>query len=114
MMYYVRSESCITCFFFSSRRRHTRCLSDCSSDVCSSDLSIPSPSATWRSTFTSSDRRGRAKVNVWQRERTVGSTLPRSVRSEERRVGKGEICGGWQLGCKCIGSGGGDAVWTGD
>src|SRR5205814_2831526 len=27
-----------TCFFFSSRRRHTRCLSDWSSDVCSSDL----------------------------------------------------------------------------
>src|ERR1039458_2252942 len=27
------------CFFFSSRRRHTRCLSDWSSDVCSSDLS---------------------------------------------------------------------------
>src|SRR5262245_64775618 len=27
-------------FFFSSRRRHTRCLSDWSSDVCSSDLSI--------------------------------------------------------------------------
>src|SRR5262245_26192266 len=26
------------CFFFSSRRRHTRCLSDWSSDVCSSDL----------------------------------------------------------------------------
>src|SRR5262245_62722281 len=25
-------------FFFSSRRRHTRCLSDWSSDVCSSDL----------------------------------------------------------------------------
>src|ERR1035438_10699024 len=28
------------CFFFSSRRRHTRCLSDWSSDVCSSDLNI--------------------------------------------------------------------------
>src|SRR5205814_1390768 len=28
-------------FFFSSRRRHTRCLSDWSSDVCSSDLYIP-------------------------------------------------------------------------
>src|SRR5205814_4178211 len=28
------------CFFFSSRRRHTRCLSDWSSDVCSSDLSL--------------------------------------------------------------------------
>src|SRR5262245_62406022 len=26
------------CFFFSSRGRHTRCLSDWSSDVCSSDL----------------------------------------------------------------------------
>src|SRR5947199_4744276 len=27
-------------FFFSSRRRHTRCLSDWSSDVCSSDLCL--------------------------------------------------------------------------
>src|SRR5882724_2578969 len=27
-------------FFFSSRRRHTRCLSDWSSDVCSSDLQV--------------------------------------------------------------------------
>src|SRR5205814_4778911 len=27
-------------FFFSSRRRHTRCLSDWSSDVCSSDLFV--------------------------------------------------------------------------
>src|SRR5262245_64345108 len=42
----VRGDSClsiedvhdIVCFFFSSRRRHTRCLSDWSSDVCSSDL----------------------------------------------------------------------------
>src|SRR5687768_18365003 len=28
----------ISCFFFSSRRRHTRCSRDWSSDVCSSDL----------------------------------------------------------------------------
>src|SRR5256884_6468878 len=28
-------------FFFSSRRRHTRCSRDWSSDVCSSDLSAP-------------------------------------------------------------------------
>src|SRR5436305_9261103 len=28
------------CFFFSSRRRHTRCGRDWSSDVCSSDLEI--------------------------------------------------------------------------
>src|SRR2546422_4780833 len=27
-----------SCFFFSSRRRHTRCSRDWSSDVCSSDL----------------------------------------------------------------------------
>src|SRR3989442_3713055 len=29
---------CCSCFFFSSRRRHTRCGRDWSSDVCSSDL----------------------------------------------------------------------------
>src|SRR5256884_9642653 len=28
------------CFFFSSRRRHTRCSRDWSSDVCSSDLDL--------------------------------------------------------------------------
>src|SRR6266542_6121375 len=28
----------LLCFFFSSRRRHTRCYRDWSSDVCSSDL----------------------------------------------------------------------------
>src|SRR5207245_6684443 len=28
------------CFFFSSRRRHTRCYRDWSSDVCSSDLQL--------------------------------------------------------------------------
>src|SRR5262245_63149993 len=32
-------------FFFSSRRRHTRCLSDWSSDVCSSDLGDRLPNA---------------------------------------------------------------------
>src|SRR5437899_3828171 len=33
-------------FFFSSRRRHTRCLSDWSSDVCSSDLAAIAAPAT--------------------------------------------------------------------
>src|SRR5471030_3416385 len=37
-------------FFFSSRRRHTRCLSDWSSDVCSSDL--------WARRFLASSYRG--------------------------------------------------------
>src|SRR5687768_4705010 len=31
---------CISSFFFSSRRRHTRCSRDWSSDVCSSDLVV--------------------------------------------------------------------------
>src|SRR2546429_9943723 len=31
----------ILCFLFSSRRRHTRCSRDWSSDVCSSDLNDP-------------------------------------------------------------------------
>src|SRR5207245_8261440 len=31
---------CLVFFFFSSRRRHTRCYRDWSSDVCSSDLSL--------------------------------------------------------------------------
>src|SRR2546422_1885290 len=33
-----RREVVCGCFFFSSRRRHTRCSRDWSSDVCSSDL----------------------------------------------------------------------------
>src|SRR5207245_3530123 len=35
------SAPCYCCFFFSSRRRHTRCYRDWSSDVCSSDLGRP-------------------------------------------------------------------------
>src|SRR5476651_1335686 len=37
---YQRYRS-VLCFFFSSRRRHTRYWRDWSSDVCSSDLAIP-------------------------------------------------------------------------
>src|SRR2546429_4811401 len=35
-------------FFFSSRRRHTRCSRDWSSDVCSSDLKAQNPTLDWR------------------------------------------------------------------
>src|SRR2546429_7307016 len=34
----MRGHACTLIFFFSSRRRHTRCSRDWSSDVCSSDL----------------------------------------------------------------------------
>src|SRR5438093_13438112 len=59
------------CFFFSSRRRHTRLVSDWSSDVCSSDL---------RGLYRRDDRQAGAKY-----ARHVGEILERS---EERRVGK--------------------------
>src|SRR5690554_8158757 len=45
-LFFSFSYSCTLffCFFFSSRRRHTRCGRDWSSDVCSSDLvSKPEP-----------------------------------------------------------------------
>ena len=38
-----------------------------------------SPSQTRRRSVISSAKRGRWKTNVWQRERTVGSTLASSV-----------------------------------
>src|SRR5438045_8711403 len=58
-------------FFFSSRRRHTRCLSDWSSDVCSSDLWVCQvPQLSWPALVFS------------------GLFAMQSQRSEERRVGK--------------------------
>src|SRR5256885_3935386 len=50
-------QNSLDCFFFSSRRRHTRLQGDWSSDVCSSDLN----SATAWSHFSSSAER-RAKL----------------------------------------------------
>src|SRR5438093_10039715 len=40
---FVIKNYCILFFFFSSRRRHTRLVSDWSSDVCSSDLERHAP-----------------------------------------------------------------------
>src|SRR5262245_66343470 len=69
------AEGTITkCFFFSSRRRHTRCLSDWSSDVCSSDLTAAPP-------FKNVIMNGGAAVGK-------SPIMPASPRSEERRVGK--------------------------
>src|SRR2546429_2474064 len=52
-------------FFFSSRRRHTRCSRDWSSDVCSSDLLLPSsrrpPQARYAAALQSWPRRHRLK-----------------------------------------------------
>src|SRR5262245_65494991 len=65
-------------FFFSSRRRHTRCLSDWSSDVCSSDLAAPANQGEKRKSPTAGAKKDLDKLQ--------GTWLV--VRSEERRVGK--------------------------
>src|SRR5438132_9515084 len=71
----------IVCFFFSSRRRHTRSLCDWSSDVCSSDLGLEQL-----------DHLARGAIDVLLDEREEEVALAREVpvhgRSEERRVGK--------------------------
>src|SRR5690554_7343760 len=88
-------------FFFSSRRRHTRCGRDWSSDVCSSDLekiyklvkknmqggvSYPRAYATaFQALFKSGDL-----VDISQPNNILG------YRSEERRVGK--ECRFWWAG----------------
>src|SRR5262245_65808265 len=86
-------------FFFSSRRRHTRCLSDWSSDVCSSDLRSRRAAETGsvvrndrigeggvRALFTG-DRRSRGSEHRAQGQARSGERRP-ARRSEERRVGK--------------------------
>src|SRR5215813_11717618 len=70
-------EAQLVFFFFSSRRRHTRCGRDWSSDVCSSDLAWPEDR---RPTPAPCARLGR-RPNP--RARPSGH-----LRSEERRVGK--------------------------
>src|SRR5215813_13786988 len=66
-------------FFFSRRRRHTRCGRDWSSDVCSSDLSgyvyYPALDVTSGTGTNTNNRLGRQGREWFQR-------------SEERRVGK--------------------------
>src|SRR2546422_8291755 len=93
----IRLMSIIVCFFFfSSRRRHTRCSRDWSSDVCSSDLapevllaqdpSIVAPGAKLERLFDEGFfTEGPTQApdgSVYFSDITVGK------RSEERRVGK--------------------------
>src|SRR5207249_8414737 len=69
----------IICFFFSSRRRHTRSKRDWSSDVCSSDLSErrcdrfdPGHGHTSFRTSASEPMAGEPKAQVRSEERRVG------------------------------------------
>src|SRR5438046_6916519 len=85
-------------FFFSSRRRHTRLVSDWSSDVCSSDL-IDHAHLDQIEGFTRGGKPAAGVVNV---ESKVGNIVQVGVRgvetrSEERRVGKECRCR-WEPG----------------
>src|SRR5258706_3220197 len=99
----MRSEmahglSCDVCFFFSSRRRHTRLVSDWSSDVCSSDLFI-SGSGFGSSPIVTLGGVVLGGVLVDSPGTSISAVMPalppgsyelsvESARSEERRVGK--------------------------
>src|SRR6266496_4233970 len=77
------------CFFFSSRRRHTRSLRDWSSDVCSSDLG-----GTGRAVRRSprARARGPAQGPVGPRDPRVGARRPRRLhrgRAAHRRPHRG-------------------------
>src|SRR5262249_56912923 len=80
----------VVLFFFSSRRRHTRLVSDWSSDVCSSDLVEELDAAGARAV-------ARTEIATWakahpeqarQTTRLDAQLDLRDGRSEERRVGK--------------------------
>src|SRR5437016_6441987 len=98
---------CFFFFFFSSRRRHTRLVSDWSSDVCSSDLGDSEQHLQLRLamliagqharkwTFRSEQRRHQVGIVRWLglQSRAIGHPLDLlgaglGDRSEERRAGK--------------------------
>src|SRR5438045_9394817 len=74
-------------FFFSSRGRHTRCLSDWSSDVCSSDLPA-------RAQAVHASPSGRGVYGLSTSGTGVRGQSTSGIRSEERRVGKEGRFGG--------------------
>src|SRR5262245_65221856 len=81
-------------FFFSSRRRHTRCLSDWSSDVCSSDLIVITGASDGigaelaRQLSDAGTALVLAARNTEKLEQIAGQCRAKETRSEERRVGK--------------------------
>src|SRR2546429_4874303 len=85
-------------FFFSSRRRHTRCSRDWSSDVCSSDLALgltthPEQDLANREELAANlEKLGRDQRRIaafaGRDRREVIAQLFQARRSEERRVGK--------------------------
>src|SRR3712207_8865232 len=88
MLYKSIFRDNVVCFFFSSRRRHTRYWRDWSSDVCSSDLdrgtkASPDEILIIAASFLV------ARCCAKRDERCIGAIrFVSTSRSEERRVGK--------------------------
>src|SRR3989442_11925567 len=86
--------SCVVFFFFSSRRRHTRCGRDWSSDVCSSDLeSVKRGTRAYTEQFRTRaspirDEQHGLYVVFRHGLQELEQLEVGGVRSEERRVGK--------------------------
>src|SRR5207245_7347513 len=100
---------------FSSRRRHTRCYRDWSSDVCSSDLGHKPGTAVVRAAYSLHNALvfphivfatyyggGLRAIDITDAFSPVevgyyfGQPVKQVRRSEERRVGKERRCGGWR------------------
>src|SRR5207245_7949129 len=82
-------------FCFSSRRRHTRCYRDWSSDVCSSDLLrrykrrwIVERTIGWLGNFRRLVVRYDRSLTIYQAFFHIACSMIVLRRSEERRVGK--------------------------
>src|SRR5207245_7327508 len=92
-------------FFFSRRRRHTRCYRDWSSDVCSSDLLIlhdPEFRCVRKEHLIEAGKQVRLKENIRVLSRLLKG-LDGLQRSEERRVGRECRSRGTTKGYKHIG-----------
>src|SRR5262249_57072495 len=83
---------CLVLFFFSSRRRHTRLVSDWSSDVCSSDLMFLAEVEDLGNVRVRDPRRQVGLVE--EHALVLGVAAELGQRSEERRVGKECRCRG--------------------
>src|SRR2546422_11248072 len=79
-------------FFFSSRRRHTRCSRDWSSDVCSSDLPVPllvrehPKASSWRPVGTGNDEHVEPTIEALEGGAHVFVEKPMAFRVDQARA----------------------------
>src|SRR2546429_9639283 len=92
-------------FFFSSRRRHTRCSRDWSSDVCSSDLVCAAALAIeaellWRSQSPRTSMAGTlGNTTNWSLRKLRGARIGdfRFFEASKAKRKKGEMRGKWSI-----------------